>query len=74
MRSESEEHIVMQPSKAAPPLEIWESREFDVSQNERDSSFIESSIPQPDGMYDGPKATKTVVTARKSESEGSSRS
>ncbi|KAG0650214.1 hypothetical protein D0Z07_3100 [Hyphodiscus hymeniophilus] len=71
MRSESEEYIVMPPSKAAMPLEIWESREFDVVQNERDSSFMGNKIPQPDAMYAGPKGTKTVVTApsRKSLSE-----
>lgn len=76
MRSESEEYIVMQPTRAAMPLEIWESKEFDVVNNERNSTFRDSKIPQPDKMYDGPKGyqTKTVVTARNSDSEGSSRS
>ena len=74
MRSESEEYIVTQPPKAAMPLEIWESRRFDVSKNERDATFIESTIPQPNGMFAGREGTKTVVTARKSESEETSRS
>ena len=78
MRSESEEYIVMQPTKAAVPLEIWASKEFDVVQNGRDSHFgiSDTTLPPPDKMYDGPNGyeSKTVVTARKSESEGSSRS
>lgn len=76
MRSESEEYIVMQPTRSAMPLEIWESKQFDVVKNERNSTFNESRITEPDKMYAGPKGfeTKTVVTARKSGSEGSSRS
>jgi hypothetical protein len=78
MRSESEEYIVMQPTKAAMPLEIWASKEFDVVENERNSQFegSENTLQPPDKMYDGPKGyeSKTVVTARKSESEGSNRS
>lgn len=76
VRSESEEYIVLEPTKAAMPLEIWESKEFDVVKDERNSQFMDSKITQPDKMYDGPKGfeTKTVVTARSSDSEGSSRS
>jgi hypothetical protein len=78
VRSESEEYIVMQPTKAAVPLEIWASKEFDVVEDARNSQFgmRESTLQAPDKMYDGPKGyeTKTVVTARKSESEGSNRS
>jgi hypothetical protein len=76
MRSESEEYIVMKPTKAVMPLEIWESKEFDVVKDERNSQFRDSKTPQPDKMYDGPKGyeTKTVVTARNSDSEGSNRS
>jgi len=40
VRSESEEYIVMTPTKAKiAPLEIWESKEFDVVNNR--SSFID---------------------------------
>ena len=78
VRSESEEYIVMQPTKAAVPLEIWASKEFDVVEDQRNSQFgtRESTAHPPDKMYDGPKGyvTKTIVTARKSESEGSNRS
>ena len=76
VRSESEEYIVLEPTEAVMPLEIWESKEFDVVKDERNPKSRHSKITQPDKMYDGPKGfeTKTVVTARSSDGEGSSRS
>jgi hypothetical protein len=70
-RTESEEFIVMTPAKAKiTPLEIWESKEFDVV-NDRTSSVVDPNRVQQDVMFNGAVQTKTVVSARRSESVSS---
>jgi len=71
--NESQEHIVTAPSRVkVMPLEIWESREFDVI-NDRSSSVVDPNRIQPNVMFDGGSQTKTVVSARKSEDVDSRR-
>jgi hypothetical protein len=72
-RTESEEFIIMTPPSKAKvvPLEIWESKEFDVV-NDRSSKIEHNRIVQ-DEMFDGGATTKTVVSARRSESVSSRR-
>jgi len=71
-RTESEEFI-MSPTKAKiAPLEIWESKEFDVV-NDRSSVAIDPNRIVQDQMFDGGPSTKTTVSARRSESVGSRR-
>jgi hypothetical protein len=76
MRSDSEEYIVMKPTRATMPLEIWESKQFDVVENGRSSNVVDDRNPGQNKTYIGAAGfqTQTVVTARKSESEGSTRS
>jgi hypothetical protein len=68
-RTESEEFIVEQPPSGSrdAPLEIWESKEFDVV-NDRNSIAVDNNLQvQQDVMFDGGHRTQTVVSARKSE-------
>jgi hypothetical protein len=66
-RGDSEEYIVP-PSRAKSKLEIWESKEFDVVNNRTSSVQGNDYGLRPDTMFDGGAQTKTVVTARTSES------
>jgi len=70
-RTESEEFIIMTPSKAKiQPLEIWESKEFDIS-NDMSSTVDQNNRVIQDVMFDGGPKTRTTVSARRSESVGS---
>jgi len=69
-RTDSEEFIMNSNQGKAVPLEIWESKEFDVH-NDRSSSVTDSQRLQQDVMFHGGTKTKTVVSARRSDSIGS---
>jgi len=62
-RTESEENIIMSPSRPKMPLEIWESKQFDVEDSQ--SSRLDNDkarFAQQDVMFDGGVQTTTVVS------------
>ncbi len=88
-KTESEEYIVPPPGKAKMvPLEIWESKEFDVDRGSVGPGVpVSDGKPQPPKIFDGvggtgaarvyetkTTVTTTVTPARRSESRSDSSS
>jgi len=86
-RTESEEYIVRPPGKAKMvPLEIWESKEFDVDRGSvGPGAPVSDRRPQPSKIFDGvggsgatsvyetkTTVTTTVTPVRRSESRSGS--